>query len=163
MNTVLQALSSLGFDWHVALANLFNFFLIFFVLKHFFFASIKETLTNRRSKIEKGLEDADKATVLLENAEQEKKNIIISAEAEAGVKLAQVEKKSLLLSENIQKDAEKKAEDILKDAQRKSVKSAELSMIEIQAKVPAMVADMVERVLKTKMTKEENDRYIKAL
>ncbi|MBU4369492.1 ATP synthase F0 subunit B, partial [Patescibacteria group bacterium] len=55
-----RILGNLGFDWRMALANLVNFLIIFFVLKKYAFKPIKEKLEEREKKIKTGLEDAEK-------------------------------------------------------------------------------------------------------
>ena len=76
---MLEILGKIGFDWQVALANLINFFIVFLLLKKFFFKKIKETIRERRNKIEKGLEDAEKAAESLKSAEIEKDSIVKEA------------------------------------------------------------------------------------
>lgn len=163
MNAVLEALTRLGFDWHVALANTVNFFIIFFVLKHFFFGSIQKTLNERKNKIEKGISDASEARAALETAEENKKSIIKQAEIKASDILAGVDTKGKELLRSIAAEAETKGTDIINSARTAADKISTQSENELRAKVPALACEMVEKILKTKMTKEENDMYVSRL
>ena len=78
-----EILGKIGFDWHVALANLVNFLIIFFVLKKFAFTPIQKMLRERREKIEKGISDAQKAEKNLSRANIEKEEIIKEAQDNA--------------------------------------------------------------------------------
>ena len=163
MNALLDALTRLGFDWHVALANTFNFFLIFFILKYFFFGTIKKTLSDRSSKIEKGLRDAEEAAHALSIAEAEKKEIVLQAHSEASSILLKIEEKSNELASSIEKKANEKAVITIQEAKTKADKIIEATDIELRSKVPALAAEMVEKILKQKMNETENNGYIKML
>lgn len=160
MNKVLEALTRLGFDWHVALANIVNFFIIFFILKYFFFGSIQKVLADRKSKIEQGLIDAKNASDMLENAEAEKKTIIVSAEDSASKILADVQQKSTQLAQVLKSEAEKEIAISQSDAQKNIQKQYLASEQELEAKIPALAAQIVEKMFVSKMSVDQNNKYI---
>jgi Na+/H+ antiporter NhaD/arsenite permease-like protein len=51
MNELLNILSSVGFNWHVALANFFNFLIILFLLHTFFFKKLATGIRERPEDI----------------------------------------------------------------------------------------------------------------
>ena len=71
MEILNEAALNIGFDWRMALAQLVNFLIIFYLLKRFVWGSIKKTLAERKAKIDKGLEDAEAAEGLQLKAEQD--------------------------------------------------------------------------------------------
>lgn len=160
MNKVLEALTRLGFDWHVALANIVNFFIIFFILKYFFFGSIQKVLADRKSKIEQGLIDAKNASDMLENAEAEKKTIIVSAEDSASKILADVQQKSTQLAQVLKSEAEKEIAISQSDAQKNIQKQYLASEQELEAKIPTLAAQIVEKMFVSKMSVDQNNKYI---
>lgn len=160
MNKVLEALTRLGFDWHVALANVVNFFIIFFILKYFFFGSIQKVLADRKSKIEQGLIDAKNAADMLINAEDEKKKIINVAEDSASKILLDTQQKSAHLAQTLKTEAEKEIE-ILQSEAQKNIKKQHLAVEqELEAKIPALAAQVVEKILTTRMSVDQNNKYI---
>ena len=163
MNAILEALTRLGFDWHIALANTVNFFIIFFLLKYFFFGSIQKALNDRKNKIEKGISDATSAKLALETAEDDKKSIIKTAELKASDILAGVDAKSKDLAKAIEADAVIKASETIESARVEAGRISNQSEGELKAKIPALAAEMVEKILMAKMNKEENDMYVERL
>ena len=62
---MLEILGNIGFDWPVALANLVNFLIIFFLLHKFVFKPLGKTVEKRKRDIADGLAAADKNQQLL--------------------------------------------------------------------------------------------------
>lgn len=116
MDGLLSILGKVGFDWQVALANLVNFLIIFFILKKFAFKPIGKIIKERQEKIQKGLDDAKQAEAALSVAHNTKEEIIKEAKDEARKIVTNGE----VLGKSIVKDAEAKAilekENILKQA-----------------------------------------------
>ena len=79
----MEILAKIGFDWQVALANLVNFLIIFFLLKKFLFGPIAKTLAERKKAISEGLQNAALATDALSEAKKEGDKIIAEAKAQA--------------------------------------------------------------------------------
>ncbi|MEN9852191.1 MAG: F0F1-type synthase subunit b, F-type H+-transporting ATPase subunit b [Candidatus Parcubacteria bacterium] len=163
MDVLTQALGSLGFDWRIALANLVNFLIIFFVLKHFFFGSVQKAIAERKAKIEKGLSDAKEAESLLASSETEKARVLKEAALSAQAIVSSGEEKALVLAADLHTKAEKEAEEIIAKAHKKQAELSAISDKEIQKIVPALAAQMVEKILLEKMTASENEQYIKRI
>ncbi len=93
MDKLLEVLGSIGFDWHVALANFVNFLIILFLLNKFLFPKIRTALAERRRVIEQGLEDAQKAETARIMAEEREKEIVRKAQLTANEIIAQANHK----------------------------------------------------------------------
>lgn len=163
MNAVLDALHNLGFDWHVALANLVNFLIIFYILKRFFFGSISETLLKRKEKIEKGLIDAKEAGIALSEAESKKVEILADAQAKASLVLSDTETRANNLSLALEAEANKKAEAILEAVNQKEAAIKAENELELNQKIPGLAVKAVESILMEKMSPEENTKFINKL
>ncbi len=98
-----EILAKIGFDWHVALANLVNFLIILFVLKKFAFGPICKMIKERKQKIEEGLENAQKCEIELADANLKKDEILKEAKNNA--------QKMFSDSQNTCKDLVKEAKD----------------------------------------------------
>jgi len=51
LGSVLNNLGKMGFDWHMALFNLVNFLILYFILKKYLFGSISATIAERQKKV----------------------------------------------------------------------------------------------------------------
>jgi len=91
---ISEILGKIGFDWQVALANLFNFLIIFFILKKYAFGPIGKLIKERQDKINEGIENATKNADLLDSTQKEKDEILVSARIESN-KIIQETKKDL--------------------------------------------------------------------
>jgi F-type H+-transporting ATPase subunit b len=85
---ILEVLGKIGFDWRVALVNLFNFLIVFLILKKFAFKPIENILERRRKKIEQGLKDAKKSRDILLQTEDLSEDIIKKAKNDANLIVA---------------------------------------------------------------------------
>jgi F-type H+-transporting ATPase subunit b len=157
---LLQILGKLGFDWKVALANLFNFFVIYLLLKNIVFKKIGEAIRDRQDKIKTGLYEAELAKTALLRAENEKEQILKKSHEEALliVKRAELKKneiirEAILLAETKVKEAEEKgrikAENLVKEASD-SLKKEYIDLLVFG----------LERVAKQKINREESEKFV---
>ena len=162
MSSILDALSSLGFNWQIALANLVNFLLIFYILKRFFFASLKTSLDDRKTKIEQGIKDAEDAKKSLQGALEEKKTILKEASLKSDEILSSAEQSAKTLELSLVKKAENEAQKIIKDAEEKKQKILQEGEKELEDKIPLLASAVIEKVLGQKMSQTENEQFIKS-
>lgn len=157
---MLEVLGKIGFDWQVALANLVNFIIIFFLLRKFAWGPIQKIITERQRKIDQGLEDAKKAeTELLmaeeikkskvEEGKQEANSIVSSAQEKADAILVSTESEALNLKSSIIKDGERIAEEKKNAVER-----------EVEKELGQLVIKGVEKILQEDMTEEKQKEYI---
>jgi len=79
----MGALGRFGLDPILFAAQLVNFLVIAWVINRFLLRPLMANLKARREKLEKGLQDAEKARVALEDAGREKEKVLQEASAEA--------------------------------------------------------------------------------
>lgn len=160
MNQILTILSSVGFNWHVALANFFNFLIILFLLNKFFFRKIGTTINERHGIIEKGINQAREGEKILASAKEEKASIIKDARKERDVIVAQGEALARDLALTIELEAQssitRRMEEL--DAQEEDlVRSVEK---EFALQAPHLVAMLYAKTLMKEMTEESNNALI---
>ena len=161
MQTVIDILTNIGFDWRVALANLFNFIIIFILLDKFVFGIVKRSLKQRKEKIEKGVEDAQKAETSLVMAEEEKQNIVKEAQVQANAIAADAYNKAKQTVNKSVKDAQAKADNIIKDAQKDIDRKKQEQEKELEKKAVHLVVSGMEKALKNEMTSELQEKIVK--
>ncbi len=156
-------LGSIGFDWHIALANFVNFLIVFAVLHFLIFKKLAVTLEHRKLSIKKGLDDAEKGKHLLLNAEEEKASIIKDAEDKHLLIIEDAEKKALSIAEEINLEAKKKGELLQAKLEEEHNNLRKKTEKEFNADAPRLVAKLYEKLFKETMTEADNNRFISAI
>lgn len=160
MQSILNILGSVGFNWHVALANFINFLIILFILNKFFFGKIGKTINTRHEIIEKGLSNASDAEKALANAEEEKKKIVKEAKIEGHGIVEEAKGNAQALAETIKKEAEDEAQSKLDEIAKKETNLKENVEKEFALRAPSVVAKLYASTLSKELTAEENDALI---
>ena len=160
MQEILNILGSVGFNWHVALANFVNFLIILFLLNVFFFKTIGKTLAERKRVIEHGLTQAKEAEIKLAHADEEKDTILKAAYKQKDIIVAQAEthaqERIVVLENKAQEEIDHRMkklssdEETLKDRVEKA----------FGEKAPALVAALYAKTLAKEMTQADNDALI---
>ncbi len=163
MELVIDILSKLGFDWKLALMNLINVGIIFFLLKKYLFGTISTKLEERRALIKDGLEKAEKAKTEWVMAQQKAQELIDEAKVQANEILARSHEQAVQLEEKMRLKAQEEVRAIVEQA-RKQIESERVSMME-QVRVMAveLVVSTTEKVLGKKMDSEQDKTFISSL
>jgi len=160
MNEILNILGSVGFNWHVALANFINFLIILFLLNKFFFGKIGKVIKSRGDAIEKGLSQAADAERALSHAEKEKELIVNKAHKDGHDIIVKAEAHAIVRAEGIFKDAEEEAQIRLGKLAEKERKVEAKVEKEWEDRAPALVAKLYAKTLAKEMTELENNALI---
>ena len=158
-----EILNKIGFDWHVALANLINFLIIFFVLKKFAFGPIGKMIRERREKIEKGITDAQKAEKDLVNADAQKTEIIREARVNADkvVSGSQADGKNIVKNAKI--DAEKEKINILTSARAEAEKTQKGMEEEVRRDAAKLITEGMKKMVESYVAQGKGDEIINGM
>lgn len=163
MENLLNILGKVGFDWQVALANLFNFLIIFFILKKFAFGPIGKLIKERQDSITKGLLDAEKNKKLLENTEKEYEKVILSARNEANQIIVDAKNDAQAKKDKLMEDAKKEVSVILESG-KKNLEIEKVKMLsEARKEIVDLVMQVSEKVLNEKVDGNYSNKVIKEL
>lgn len=160
MDQILNILGSVGFNWHVALANFVNFLIILFILNKFFFGKIGKVIQTRREVIERGLSQASDAEKALSHAEEEKGHIINKAHKDGHDIIAKAEAHAIVRAEGIFKDAEEEAQIRLGKLAEKERKIEAKMEKEWSERAPSLVANLYAKTLEKELSESENNALI---
>lgn len=160
MQEILNILGSVGFNWHVALANFVNFLIILFLLNKFFFGKIGKTLSERERIIEHGLTQAREAEIKLTHAEEEKGVIIKAAHKEKDVILANAESLAREVAATIEQEAQASITSRMEKLEQEEKALSATVEKAFTEKAPHLVAALYAKTLAKELTKEENDALI---
>lgn len=160
MQSILEILGSVGFNWHVALANFVNFLIILFILNRFVFKKIGKVISSREGVIKEGLENAEKAKEELAKADHEKEKIIAHAEKDGHEIIHKANTKAELQAVAIKEKAEEDAHAVLAEAKSIKEKSKEEAEKEFAKVAPKLVAELTAKALRENMTEVANNELI---
>lgn len=160
MQEIFSILGSLGFNWHVALANFVNFLIILYLLQRFFFGKIKSVIEEREGIIKQGLTNADEAKKALASATLREVEIIKQAEKESHHLLSKATEDAGKIGDEMRHKANEEIEKRLHEIKIKEERVQEEVERDFSRAAPALVAKLFAKALKKEMTSEENNALI---
>ena len=163
MEFIHSILESIGFNWHVALANFINFLIILFVLNKFVFGKVVNLVRERDATIKKGLDNASHAEEALRNAKAEADQNIKASKAEAENILKQAVDHGKEAVNKMTSEAEANAEKLQSELKNKIAKAEDDVQAQFAQYAPGLVADLLKKTLSKTLTKEEHDNIVMEL
>lgn len=157
----MEILNDFGVNPYLLGAQIINFLIVFFVLKKFLYKPILNALKTREETIKKGLEDAETARKLLEDAEAketkllqkaqtEAKKLIDDARAESQEMLAQAEEKTRIQTEQMLKDAKSQISEDMKKAEK-----------QLSANITTLAVHVLEKSISDIFSQDEQEIVLK--
>ena len=148
-------ISTFHIDWKIIIAQAINFVIILSVLYLFALKPLKKMMSERTSRIEKGIEDAKTNSEMLANTQKEYDTVLAKAKTEAheifqeGKREAEQKKAELL--ENASKEVEAMITNGKKILEAEKVKMVE----EAKKEIVTLVVKATEKLLES----EDNNSY----
>jgi F-type H+-transporting ATPase subunit b len=112
----LEVINALGINLGYLFVQIFNFAIMFVVLRAWAYRPVVRALENRRNSIEQGLQDARIAAEARANAEEEAQKILADAQAKAGEVVRDATRRADSVGQDIRETAEKEAAKIRESA-----------------------------------------------
>lgn len=143
-----ELIHQFGIDWRLLVAQVVNFFILFFVLYRFAYRPILSMLSERKRKIEEGMKMREAAIYKLREADKEREAIIKKTEQESLQLIAKAEKIGEEQAKKVIGQAMKKEEALIREgkirAEEEKKTAAEEFSIQAAELVKAAVAKVVE-------------------
>lgn len=158
-----QILGNLGFDWRVALANLVNFLVIVWILKRFAFKPIQQKIQERKDKIKKGIEDAEKSSSELQMAEQTSQKILLDARTQANGIIAGAQKESEKIVAEGKLSQEEQTKKIMTETNKSMQREKQKMLADLKSEVADLVVATTKKIIKEDITKEKQEKIISKL
>ncbi|MEK7549941.1 MAG: F0F1 ATP synthase subunit B [Patescibacteria group bacterium] len=156
----MDIFAKLGIDWRLLIAQAVNFAILLFVLHRFAYKPMLAFLAERTERIEKGLQDAEAATVKLASLEEKEKEVLKAAREEARALIAKTEESAKKRDAERQKETEAKIATLLIEAEGKIQEERAKSMRDAKEELGSLVLAAVEKVIKEKMDPEKEKALI---
>lgn len=160
MQTILEILGKIGFDWQMALFNFINFLLIFWIIKRFAFKPVVASINERQKQAIDTQENFEKAKTALSMSEMKAQEHIDKAKVEANkiIEKASVTAKDVA---NQLKDQAKRDIDLLVTQAKKNIEIDKKEMKEALRKdMVEVVVNVAEKVLSEKLDAKKDEKFI---
>jgi F-type H+-transporting ATPase subunit b len=140
--------------------TLIAFGITFFVLRKYAFGPIQRTIDERRERIRKAVEEADRARAEARNLLEQHRQLIGQAKSEAGEILADARKVADAQIERVKEEAEAERQRRLEETQRQIEAETKRSLDLIRAEVADLTLEATARVTGKVLDAEDQRRLI---
>lgn len=154
----MDALSSLGINGPFLLAQIFNFFVLFILLRRFLFKPMVTMLESRKQRIADGLQAAELARREAEAERAQLQTQIDTERREAMERVAAASKRGETLAAEIEGSARQDAQKILEDARNEAVRERERIIAEAQDQIAELAMLAAEKVLGRELSNRDAQR-----
>lgn len=147
-------------DWHLLLAQAFNFGVVIAVLYFFAFKPLVGIMEERTLKIEKGLSDAEESKRKLEESDLKGKSIVKDARKEADSVLAEADRQAQARQDEAVAKTKKEVAALIEAEKEKIAKEKEKSLSELKEEGMVLAASLAGKILEQKMDDREDEKLI---
>lgn len=140
-------MDKLGINLGYLLVQVFNFLIIFIVLRAWVYKPITRMLDKRRETIAKGLEDARVAAEARTNAETEAQKIIADAQAKAGQTIREASDRAQLAAKDVKAQAEAEIAKNREAAMAEAVEERNRMLGELRGQVAALAIAAAQKLV----------------
>lgn len=154
----MDALSSLGINGPFLLAQIFNFFVLFFLLRRFLFKPMVTMLETRKQRIADGLQAAEMARREAEAERAQLQSQIDNERREAMERVAAASKRGETLAAEIESSARQDALKIMEDARFEATRERDRIIAEAQDQIAELAMLAAEKVLGRELSNRDAQR-----
>lgn len=161
--TMQEIVATFGINGKLLLIQMVNFGILLFLLHRFLYRPVIRIMNERQAKIEKGLEDAKRATAALLDASAKKEEMLLKTKQESKEILDNALQAAGKIKDTIQKEAEEKAKAIVASAIAQSEEEKKKMMADVKEEVLALAVEITEKILGEQVTELRDKKYIERL
>jgi F-type H+-transporting ATPase subunit b len=140
-------LEALGLNLGYLLVQIFNFAVLFVILRALVYKPILGMLEKRRTTIAQGLEDARVAAEARANAEKEAQEIVTKAQTEAAEKVREATERAELARSEIMSQAEEDAAKLRENAVADATQERDRLLADMRGQVAALAMAAAQRLI----------------
>jgi len=138
---------ALGINLGYLLIQIIAFVVIYVLLTRFIFDPLIAVLRDRRTRIQRGLEDAEKAANARMNAEAEAEKILQQARGEAQGIVDEARGRGEEVAQQVQQDARAEAEDIRNEARQAAQAERDVQLAGLRGQVAAISIAVAQQLI----------------
>lgn len=140
-------MEALGINLGYLLVQIFNFLILFVILRAWVFKPIVNMLESRREKIAQGLEDSRIAEEARAKAEEEAEKIIAEAQQQANQRVREATQRAEESAREIKVEAEQEASHIREDAAQDAELAKEEALGELRGQIAALAMAAAQKLI----------------
>lgn len=159
----MEALSSLGIDWKILIAQIINFLILLFVLSKLLYKPLVGMLEQRKEKIAQGIADSKAAEQRLAQSEEEASKTINGAIENANSIVEKASAEAVREVSKMIEDAKKQSAQLIEMASDNANKKQEEIMQGVRTKIADIIEVAVEKIIAERPSSESINKAIKEL
>lgn len=156
-------ISTFQIDLKLFIAQLINFAIVLAVLYFFAFKPLVKIMSERTTKIEKSLKDAEEIEKRLALTEKERAEVIAIAKKQAAILIEEADKRGEERRAELIAKAKEDIGQVINQERAKMSREKAETLKEIKKEIGDLVVLSVEKLLNEKMTGEKDQELIKKL
>jgi len=153
-------ISDFHVDWHLLLAQLFNFSVVVAVLYFFAFKPLVKIMGERTDKIAKGLQDAEDSSLKLESAELETQSLLREARKQGDAVVAEADRQAAANQAAVLEKTKQQVKTVVEQEKEKIALEREQVMAEMKVESAALAISLAEQLLGKKMDAKSDEDFI---
>lgn len=143
------------------IATIINFIILYFILKHFLFKPVNNTIDTRQNEIITKIQKTDEDKKLAEELKLENEKILSTADKEGKTIVANYKQKAEVVSADVIKDAHGEAEIIMKRAKVEVVREREKAADEMKQQIINLAVLLSSKALGETIDEEHQRKLMK--
>ncbi|MFP3854953.1 MAG: F0F1 ATP synthase subunit B [Anaerolineales bacterium] len=140
-------MEALGINLGYLLVQVFNFLILFVIMRAWVFDPLINMLRERREKIAQGLEDARVAEQARAHAEEEAEKIIAEAQHEANQRVREATQRAEQAGRDVRAEAEREANEIREEAAREAEQAKREALGELRGQIAALAMAAAQKLI----------------
>lgn len=156
----MELLKTFGVEGKLLIAQLINFFILFFLLKRFAYRPILKMLEKRKNQIETGIRNAEAASQKLKEIEEKEENILRKARKEAQEIIEKTRAQAAKNTERLILAAEKQKAEILQETQAQLEREKRKIISEAKAEIGTLIIQATEKIIEEKIDQKKDEELI---
>jgi F-type H+-transporting ATPase subunit b len=158
---IMGALASLGIDWKLLLAQLFNVGVVVFIMWRWVYRPLLKVMDDRTKKIEQGLKDAEESAKLKSSAKDEGDRAILDARLKAKSIVEEATAAAAAQKDEAVKKAKTEVEKIVADGRDRLAEEKNRMLDEARKDILGLVVLATEKVLGEKIDAKKDEALLR--
>lgn len=153
-------MEALGINLGYLIVQVLNFAILLLVLRAWVFEPVINMLERRRKLISQGLEDARIAAEARQNAEEEAREILSKAQAEAAQKIREATERAEVQAREVIAEAEVEKSKAIEEARAEAAGERDRILSDLRGQIAALAMAATQRLIKESLDKERQHALI---
>lgn len=156
----MEIIKNFGLDPMLLAAQIVNFLIIFYLLRKLLYKPVLKMLKDREIKIKEGLENSEKARLLLEKALEDEKSILKKAQLQSDRLLEEAKNQALEISKKTEERSKKQAEMLLEEAKNQITREAKITEEKLTVYISNLAIQFLQKTMKDFFGEKEQEEII---